>query len=212
MLETRVAGATPKEVYLSNGEHVPTRTIVSAVGTKPSPLLDGIDLPRDERGRLVTDKYLRVDGRNDLWAGGDCAAVPHPHGGTCPPVALFAKKHGHIGANLRRTLAGRSLKPFRSTVIGQGISIGKRTAVGEMRGMPIKGFFAGRLAGDRLAGRSVVGPQTPSARGLGDLADRRPRHRADGPRRTRPPMTSSITSTRWARPSPTRHARFGSST
>ena len=42
-------------------------------------------------------------GARDLWAGGDCAAVPHPDGGTCPPVALFAKKHGaHIGENLRR--------------------------------------------------------------------------------------------------------------
>ena len=75
----------------------------------------------------------------------------------CPPVALFAKKHGqHIGANLRRTLAGRSLKPFRSTVIGQGISIGKRTAVGEMRGMPIKGFFAW------VAWRAIVWQVVPS--------------------------------------------------
>ena len=143
MLETRVAGATPNEVYLSNGEHIPTATIVSAVGSKPWPLLDDLELPRDERGRLVTDEYLRVDGRPDVWAGGDCASVRHPHGGTCPPVALFAQKHGqHIGRNIRRGLAGKSLRPFRSTVLGQGISIGKRTAVGELKGIPLKGRFA----------------------------------------------------------------------
>jgi NADH dehydrogenase len=143
MLETRVTGATPNEVYLSNDEHVPTRTIVSAVGSRQWPLLDDIDVPKDERGRLVTDEFLRVDGRSDLWAGGDCASVRHPHGGTCPPVALFAQKHGdHIGRNIRRAIAGHVLRPFRSTVFGQGISIGKRTAVGVVKGLPLKGRFA----------------------------------------------------------------------
>ncbi len=143
MLETRVTGATPNEVYLSNDEHVPTRTIVSAVGSKPWALLDDIDVPKDKSGRLVTDEYLRVDGRDDLWAGGDCASVRHPHGGTCPPVALFAQKHGrHIGENIRRRLTGRSLRPYRSDVLGQGISIGKRTAVGVLKGIPLKGHFA----------------------------------------------------------------------
>jgi NADH:ubiquinone reductase (H+-translocating) len=143
MLETRVTGATPNDVYLSNGVHVPTGTIVSAVGSKPWPILDDIDVPKDERGRLVTDEYMRVDGRDDLWAGGDCASVRHPRGGTCPPVALFAQKHGdHIGRNMRRALAGRPLRPFRSDVMGQGISIGKRTAVGVLKGVPLKGRFA----------------------------------------------------------------------
>ena len=143
MLETRVVGVTPGEVYLSNGEHVPTRTIVSAVGSKPWPLLDQIPVPRDERGRLVVDEYLRVDARDDLWAGGDCTAAPHPQGGTCPPVALFAIKHGAcIGDNLRRSLAAKPLRPFRSGVIGQGISIGNRTAVGALKGVPLRGKVA----------------------------------------------------------------------
>ena len=143
MLETRVTGATPNEVYLSNGDHIPTRTIVSTVGSKPWPILDDIPLPKDERGRLVTDEFLRVDGRADLWAGGDCGSVPHPKGGTCPPVALFAKKHGlQIGKNIRRTLAGKQPRRFTSGVIGQGISIGNRTAVGALKGIPMKGRFA----------------------------------------------------------------------
>ena len=143
MLETRVTGATPNEVYLSNGEHIPTRTIVSTVGSKPWPILDEIDLPKDSRGRLVTDEFLRVDGRPELWAGGDCGSVPHPKGGTCPPVALFAKKEGQqIGKNLVRSLAGKPLRPFRGSVIGQGISIGNRTAVGTLKGIPMKGKIA----------------------------------------------------------------------
>jgi NADH dehydrogenase len=142
MLETRVAAATLDEVLLTNGERVPTRTIVSAVGTKPPPLFDTIPIPRDERGRVVVDSTLRVEGHENVWAGGDCAAVPHPDGGTCPPVGIYALKHGaRIGRNLGRVVTGKEPQPFRYPGLGQGVSIGGRTAVGELKGIPIRGLF-----------------------------------------------------------------------
>jgi NADH dehydrogenase len=142
LLETRVAGATPLDVYLSNGEHVPTRTIVSAVGTEAPPLFDTIEIPRNERGRVRTDACLRVEGFENVWAGGDCAAVPHPDGGTCPPVGIYALKHGaRIGKNLGRVVRGKQPEPFRYPGLGQGVSIGRRTAVGELKGIPIRGLF-----------------------------------------------------------------------
>jgi len=143
MLETKVVGATPNEVHLSNGQHVPTRTIISTVGTKPVAVLEELPLERDPRGRLVVDEHLRVPGQDDVWAGGDCAAVPHPRGGTCPPVATYAIAHGaHIGRNLSRALTGKPPKPFRSGVIGQAVSIGRRTAVGDVKGVPLRGKVA----------------------------------------------------------------------
>lgn len=143
LLETRVAGATPHDVYLSSGEHVPTRTIVSAVGTEPPPLFDTLEIPRDARGRVRTDECLRVEGSENVWAGGDCASVPHPGGGTCPPVGIYALKHGaRIGQNIRRVVRGESPQPFRYPGLGQGVSIGGRTAVGELKGIPIRGLFA----------------------------------------------------------------------
>jgi NADH:quinone reductase (non-electrogenic) len=143
LTETSVAAATPNEVFLSNGTHLPTRTIVSAVGTRPQAILQGLDLPTDERGRVVTDRYLRVEGLESVWAGGDCAAVPHPHGGTCPPVGLYALKHGaRIGDNVRRSLAGLPLEPFTYSAFASGVSIGRRTAVGEVLGVPLRGTLA----------------------------------------------------------------------
>ena len=140
MLETRVVGATATDVYLSNGTSVPTRTIVSTVGMKANPLVEALDVERDERGRIVTDAYLGVLGREGLWAVGDCAAVPHPDGGTCPPVALYARYQGfHAGRNIARAASGRPLEPYRKAVRMQGISIGARTAVGEIRGIGLKG-------------------------------------------------------------------------
>jgi NADH dehydrogenase len=143
LTETRVASATPHEVVLSNGERVPTRTIVSAVGTKPAPVLAALGLPQDERGRVLVDDRLRVEGREHVWAGGDCAAVPHPRGGTCPSVGIYALKHGeHIARSLERALEGGPPEPFRYSGLGQGVSIGARTAVGEVKGLPLRGLPA----------------------------------------------------------------------
>jgi NADH:ubiquinone reductase (H+-translocating) len=142
MLGTQVTAVTPNEVHLSGDRVVPTRTIVSAVGTKPSPLLETIELPLDERGRVRTDRFCRVLGHENVWAGGDCACVPHPDGGTCPPVGIYALKHGlRIGRNIGRVVAGKEPRPFRYPGLGQGVSIGRRTAVGEVKGVPIRGLL-----------------------------------------------------------------------
>jgi NADH dehydrogenase len=86
---------------------------------------------------------MRVQGREELWAGGDCASVPHPKGGTCPPTGLWAVKHGkHAGRNIARAAAGKEPKPFRGVVRTQGISLGHRTGVAEVGGIPLRGKLA----------------------------------------------------------------------
>ena len=145
LTSTKVDAATPNEVLLSNGERVPTRTIVSAVGTKMPPVVEQLDLPKDERGRIVTDEACRVPGHDGVWAAGDCASVPLPGkaGATCPQVALYAMKHGRlIGKNLVRVADGKEPKPFTFPGLGQGASVGRRSGVGEVKGLEIKGFPA----------------------------------------------------------------------
>lgn len=142
--KTRVAFATPNEVTLSNGERFPTRTIISSVGTRPQNVVARLDLPKDARGRMVTERTGRVVGQQNVWAGGDCAAFPMPRGGDSPPVALYAYKHGtHIGRNIKRiVLEGKRPKPFRFPGLGQGASIGNRSAVVELKGIEIRGLPA----------------------------------------------------------------------
>ena len=144
LTDTRVAFATPNEVTLSNGDRIPTRTIVSSVGTRPHEIVARLNLPKDERGRIRTERTGRVVGHEDIWAGGDCSAFPMPRGGDSPAVALNAYEHGkRIGRNLRRTLIeGRPPKPFRFPGIGQGASIGNRSAVAELYGVEVRGLTA----------------------------------------------------------------------
>ena len=138
---TRVIGATATDVRLDDGTSIPTRTVISSTGTASSPLLDQLPVERDDRGRVIVDDTVAVPGTTGLWAGGDCAAVPHPKGGTCPQLALFAMMHGwRIGRNILRVRAGRPPKPFGFTELGDACALGRRNAVAHLRGVPITGF------------------------------------------------------------------------
>jgi NADH dehydrogenase len=143
LTDTLVAAVTPTEVRLSSGARIPTRTVISAVGMKPYAIVARLELETDGRGRIVTDDACRVVGHPDLWAAGDCAAVPKPGGGTCPPVAIYALKQGqHLGRNIVRQLDGSATKPFRWPGIGQAASVGNRYAVAELKGFQFWGLAA----------------------------------------------------------------------
>jgi NADH:ubiquinone reductase (H+-translocating) len=140
---TAVTAVTPNEVWLSSGERVPTRTVVSAVGTRPNPLVVRLPVEHDERGRVITDAYLRVPGWPGVWAGGDCASVPNPRGGTCPSTGLYAIFTGRrIGRNLHWIVNGRRPRRFNFIGLGQTASVGRRWAIAELYGVEAWGLPA----------------------------------------------------------------------
>jgi NADH dehydrogenase len=142
-LKTRIAAATPEEAILDSGERIPTRTIISSAGNAFSPLLDTLPYERDDRGRLVADEFCRVKGTKNVWVGGDCAAVPHPKGGTCPGVAIFAMMHGRqVGRNIEREIRGKPLKKFSFTGLGDACSLGRRKAITHVKGIRLYGLLA----------------------------------------------------------------------
>jgi NADH:ubiquinone reductase (H+-translocating) len=142
-LNRSLQAATADEAVLSTGEHIATRTIITCTGMTSSPLLDQLPYERDVRGRIATDGFCRVPKSTNIWAGGDCAAVPHPDGGTCPPLAHYAQKAGsNIGANILRTLAGKRLKPYSFNGLGEACTLGHRCAIAHLKGVPACGWLA----------------------------------------------------------------------
>ena len=138
----RLASATAEEAILNTGERIPTRTIIICTGTIPSPTLDLLPFERTANGRLLMDEFCRVKGQTNVWGGGDCAAVPRRDGTPAPPLAIWALTTGaQIGKNIRRTLAGRALKPFRFTGLGDACTLGHKRAAAHMRGLPMRGVL-----------------------------------------------------------------------
>ncbi|BBA99136.1 putative NADH dehydrogenase [Actinacidiphila reveromycinica] len=75
-LETRLDSCEHRIAVLSDGDRLPTRTLVWTAGVKPAPLLAATGLPLTGRGRLRVDAALRVEGADRVWSAGDAAAVP----------------------------------------------------------------------------------------------------------------------------------------
>ena len=148
---TRLGSLTADSATLSTGEVVPTRYLCWTAGVKPPAVVKDLGLPLGEHGRIVTDRYLRVEGCPGVWAIGDAAAVPDPAQGRkrpCPPTAQHALRHGRRAAeNVAASLRGRKLKPFRYRTLGVFVDMGQHLAVATMLGVRLRGlpaWFAAR--------------------------------------------------------------------
>lgn len=139
----RATEVTARGVLLADGERVAGATVICTIGVAPNPLLSSLDA-RMERGRLVVRPDLRIDGRPDAWAIGDCALVPNSEdGGIAPPTAQFAEREGrHCARNIARALAGEPMQPFAYRPLGLACGIGGRDGVAELFGLRFSGFPA----------------------------------------------------------------------
>jgi len=143
LFQERLASATVEEAVLRSGARIPTRTIISCTGNSTIPVLDPLPVRKNERGRIVTDRYAKVEGFENVWAGGDCAAVPLADGTTAPALAIWAMTVGElIGKNIVRQVQGKELRPYQFTGLGDACAVGNHRAVAQLKGVSIWGFPA----------------------------------------------------------------------
>jgi NADH dehydrogenase len=126
------------EAVLSNGERIPTATLVWTAGVRASPLLPELGLPLDERGRVVVDETLRVEGRTELWSLGDCARVPNAAtpGAYDPPTCQHALRQAR---RLAKNLQG-DVQPYRYRMLGQVATLGRYKGIADVLGLRLRGF------------------------------------------------------------------------
>jgi NADH:quinone reductase (non-electrogenic) len=146
---TTVERISSDSVELSDGEVVPCRTVAWTAGVRPAPVVKGLGLPLDETGRIVVDRYCKVEGRDDVWAVGDSAAVPDPArpGQPTPPTCQHALRQGRtVATNVAAALGAGRAKPFTYKTLGVFVDMGHRKAVAETIGIKWRGFPAWFLA------------------------------------------------------------------
>jgi NADH dehydrogenase len=126
------------EAVLANGTRIPARTLVWTAGVRASPLLPDLDLPLDERGRVVVDETLHVEGTDDIWALGDCAAVKNVKtpGVVDPPTCQHALRQAR---RLAKNLTGPP-RPYGYRMLGQVATLGRYKGIAELPGVHVWGF------------------------------------------------------------------------
>ena len=143
LMNTAVKSSLNRNVALSDGTAIETNTLLWTAGASTNPLLDMVNCKK-ERGRLITNEFLEVNGHAGVWALGDCAGVPDPATGKpCPPTAQHALRQGKVAAhNILAAIRGGNRKRFEFKTIGALASIGRRTGVARIMGVNFSGFFA----------------------------------------------------------------------
>jgi NADH dehydrogenase len=135
---TTLASFDEREAVLSDGTRIPARTLVWAAGVRANPDLERLDLPLDERGRVVVEPTLRVRGSQDVWALGDGAAVPNARtpGRVDPPTCQHALRQAR---RLAKNLEG-SPEPYGYRMLGQVATLGRYKGIAELPGFRLRGF------------------------------------------------------------------------
>ena len=135
---TTLQSVEPHAATLSDGERLPTSTVVWTAGVRANPVNSRLGMPLDERGRVIAGPTLRVDGVPHVWALGDGARVPNAAtpGRFDPPTCQHALRQAR---RLVKNLTGEP-KPYRYRMLGQVATLGRYKGIADVVGLRLKGF------------------------------------------------------------------------
>jgi NADH dehydrogenase len=160
-MQTSVEEADAEGVRLSDGEQVPSRTLIWCVGVRPDPLIGALGLPT-VKGRLAVDEHLQVPGHPEVFACGDVAAVPDLSrpGEISPMTAQNAVRQARTAANNIAASLGRGRRrAYRYRDLGFVVDLGGiqaaanplgRTLSGPAAAVVTHGFHLVSIPGNRL--------------------------------------------------------------
>src|SRR3954454_8916689 len=135
---TTLAAVEAHAALLSDGDRLPTSTVVWTAGVRANPANGRFGLPLDERGRVKVTATLQVEGLSHVWALGDGARVPNlaTPGDFDPPTCQHALRQAR---RLAKNLVGEP-KPYRYRMLGQVATLGRYKGIAQIPGARLRGF------------------------------------------------------------------------
>jgi NADH:quinone reductase (non-electrogenic) len=134
-VETRlgagVAALDKTGVMLTNGERIESETVIWAAGMRAAPLTAQILAERDNFGRLLVDRELRVPSVPGVFATGDAARAASDDLGN---YALMSCQHAtrmgaFAGNNAAAELLGVATKPYHQKAYATCLDLGAAGAI-----------------------------------------------------------------------------------
>ncbi|MGB3299244.1 MAG: NAD(P)/FAD-dependent oxidoreductase [Phormidesmis sp.] len=144
--ETRVTEVTADTLSLSYKDKIdtlPVDIVIWTVGSKVSPALDALDLPRNGRGQFSISPTLQVVDHPNVFALGDLADGVDGDGKTVPTTAQSAiQQADYVAWNIWASLSGRPLLPFHYQHLGEMMTLGSDNATLTGLGIKLEGNLA----------------------------------------------------------------------
>ena len=141
----RVTDYKDNVVSVGNGETIESTTVIWVSGIKANSIGGVPQESVGHAGRMLTDRFNRVKGMDDVFAIGDQSLVegdpdwPLGH----PQLAQVALQQAdNVACNIMRKEEGKELKPFTYKDLGTMATIGRKHAVAEIGKAKFGGLFA----------------------------------------------------------------------
>lgn len=156
---SEVVGA---ELRLREGRAIDSDLVVFLGAGRAAAATGLFDLPKDDRGCLLTDATLTTLGDTRIWAGGDCGTI---EGINLPKAGVYAVRQGPVmWDNLTRWARGEVLQPYQpQRDFLKLVNIGGERAIAEYRGWSWEGHWMWRWK-DRIDTKFMRMYQTLAAR------------------------------------------------
>jgi NADH dehydrogenase len=140
----RAKEVTGDKVFLDDGQELEAENVIWTAGARASLKLEDLEeLPSDSRKGLTVDAYCRVEGYDNVWSIGDCAANVNGEGEPIPPNAQAATQGGEVVAkNVVAAIDAEELEIFEYKALGQLVELGSQFAVNDVLGIKFSGFAA----------------------------------------------------------------------
>lgn len=142
LLNTPIKACTEESVELANGDKIRSKTVIWTGGVRGNRIVEEAGFEAI-RGRVKVDATLRAPGYTDVFVIGDASVVFNAEGRPYPPTAQIAVQQGVVCAhNLIALIRGGRLQPFVPHIQGTLASLGRKTGVGIVGKIKLKGGTA----------------------------------------------------------------------
>lgn len=131
-------------IKLKNGQNIKGDMVVWTAGVKPNEILTSIKgLPLTEKGKILVENDLSVQGLKNIFAVGDAVEFIDPATKKpIPAMAFIAVKEGQMVAdNIFRSLKSKNLKFYKPSYNVWVAPVGGKYAVAYFGGFVISGFW-----------------------------------------------------------------------
>jgi len=132
-----------------HGERIEARVVIWAAGVKATPAAAWLKTGASPHGMVEVNPDFSLPGHSNIFVIGDAALVRTADNTFLPGLAAVAKQEGaYVGNFIRCRLRGEPQPaPFRYRDYGTMATIGRSSAVADLRGFKFKGVLAWLLWG-----------------------------------------------------------------
>lgn len=128
LMQTPVAEIAPGIVRTKSGAAFRAHTVIWSGGVRVSPLVQSLDLPKAQDGRIRVDGSFRAGTRDEVWSFGDAAYVVQEGRPLAQLAQVAVLEAPRVAGNVARAIRGEPTVAYRHRPKGDLIALGRRQA------------------------------------------------------------------------------------